>query len=61
MPEMDGMELIRNLGEIGYCGAIVIISEMDPKIISLAADLAKQPNFLLHHTNGNLHHSLQLL
>jgi len=57
MPEMDGMELIRNLGEIGYCGAIVIISEMDPKIISLAADLAKQHNV---HLIGNLTKPVQL-
>ena len=57
MPEMDGMELIRNLGEIGYCGAIVIISEMDPKIISLAADLAKQHNV---HLVGNLTKPVQL-
>ena len=57
MPEMDGMELIRNLGEIGYCGAIVIISEMDPKIISLASDLAKQHNV---HLIGNLAKPVQL-
>ena len=57
MPEMDGMELIRNLGEMGYCGAIVIISEMDPKIISLAADLAKQHNV---HLVGNLTKPVQL-
>lgn len=57
MPEMDGMELIRNLGEIGYCGAIVIISEMGPKIISLAADLAKQHNV---HLIGNLSKPVQL-
>lgn len=41
MPELDGMALIRKLGEINYKGAIVIVSEMEPRVISLAADLAK--------------------
>ena len=41
MPDMDGMELIRHLGAMKYQGAIAIISEMDPKVIDLAADLAR--------------------
>lgn len=41
MPEMDGMAFIRKLGEINYKGAIVIVSEMEPRVIALAADLAK--------------------
>ncbi|WP_372762464.1 EAL domain-containing protein [Pseudoalteromonas sp.] len=57
MPEMDGMELIRHLGELHYQGAIIIISEMDPKVISLAASIAKQHNV---HLIGNLSKPVQL-
>lgn len=45
MPNMDGMELIRRLNDVKFDGRIVIISEMHPRIIELAADLA---NF--HHS-----------
>ena len=34
MPEMDGMELIRHLGELHYQGGIIIVSEMDHKVVS---------------------------
>ncbi len=57
MPEMDGMELIRHLGDINYTGAIVIISEMDLKVIDLAADLAKKSNA---HLIGNIAKPVQL-
>lgn len=57
MPDMDGMELIRHLGEIQYPGAIVIISEMAPKIIDLAADLARKNNA---HLIGNIAKPVQL-
>lgn len=57
MPEMDGMELMRHLGVIGYSGAVIIISEMDRKIISLATNLAKQNNV---HLIGNLTKPVQL-
>jgi EAL domain-containing protein (putative c-di-GMP-specific phosphodiesterase class I) len=57
MPKMDGMELIRHLGELNYQGAIVIISEMDHKVINLAANLAKQHNA---HLIGNLAKPVQL-
>ncbi|OUS71792.1 diguanylate cyclase [Pseudoalteromonas sp. A601] len=57
MPEMDGMELIRLLGDIKYTGAIVIISEMDLKVIDLAADLAKKSNT---HLIGNISKPVQL-
>lgn len=51
MPDMDGMALIRQLGENRYSGGVVIISEMEERVMSLAADLAKQ-----HHTHlmGNV-------
>ncbi len=57
MPDMDGMELIRRLGEIKYLGAIAIISEMDPKVIDLAADLARKHNA---HLIGNITKPVQL-
>ncbi|MBV7315884.1 EAL domain-containing protein [Shewanella sp. NIFS-20-20] len=41
MPEMDGMAVLRGLGELGYQGAVGIISEMESRIVSLAADIAK--------------------
>lgn len=57
MPDMDGMELIRHLGDIQYPGAIVIISEMNSKIIDLAADLARKNNV---HLIGNIAKPVQL-
>ena len=57
MPDMDGMELIRHLGDMNYSGAIVIISEMDHKVIDLAADLAKRSNA---HLIGNIVKPVQL-
>ncbi|WP_404341499.1 EAL domain-containing protein [Pseudoalteromonas mariniglutinosa] len=57
MPEMDGMELIRHLGAIKYNGAIAIISEMDAKVIDLAADLARKNNA---HLIGNIAKPVQL-
>lgn len=45
MPNMDGMELIRRLNDVRFDGRLVIVSEMHPRIIELAADLA---NF--HHS-----------
>ncbi|KPH60013.1 diguanylate cyclase [Pseudoalteromonas porphyrae] len=57
MPNMDGMELIRHLGDIHYPGAIVIISEMAPKVIDLAADLARKSNA---HLIGNIAKPVQL-
>ena len=57
MPDMDGMELIRHLGALHYQGAIVIISEMEHKVINLAANLAKQHNA---HLIGNITKPIQL-
>jgi len=39
MPGMDGMELIRLLSKEGFLGGVVILSELDDKIIQLAADV----------------------
>ncbi|MCL1036000.1 EAL domain-containing response regulator [Shewanella submarina] len=41
MPDMDGMQLLRKLGEIEFKGAVGIISEMEPRIITLAAEIAQ--------------------
>jgi EAL domain-containing protein (putative c-di-GMP-specific phosphodiesterase class I) len=57
MPEVDGMEFIRQLGEIKYPGGVVIISDMDPKIIDLASNLARQSNA---HLIGNITKPIQL-
>ncbi|CAM4111001.1 EAL domain-containing response regulator [Pseudoalteromonas byunsanensis] len=57
MPEMDGMEFIRQLGEIKYPGGVVIISDMDPKIIDLASNLARQSSA---HLIGNIAKPVQL-
>ena len=39
MPGMDGMELVRLLSKEGFLGGIVILSELDDKIVQLAADV----------------------
>lgn len=41
MPDVDGMGVLRRLGEMNYPGTVAIISEMDKRIISLAADIAR--------------------
>ncbi|WP_440054862.1 EAL domain-containing response regulator [Pseudoalteromonas sp. T1lg65] len=58
MPEMDGMEFIRQLGLLKYSGGIVIISEMDEKVIDLASNLAKQSSA---HLIGNISKPVQLI
>ncbi|MBE0366768.1 EAL domain-containing response regulator [Pseudoalteromonas sp. MMG013] len=57
MPDMDGMELIRQLGELKFSGGVAIISEMDNKVIDLAANLARQCNA---HLIGNITKPVQL-
>jgi len=50
MPVMDGMELMRQLGAIGYIGGIVIVSGMEARIVELASEIAKQNRvFLVGH------------
>ncbi|MGI2258710.1 EAL domain-containing response regulator [Shewanella sp. GXUN23E] len=41
MPDMDGIQVLRRLGEIAFKGAVGIISEMEPRIITLAAEIAQ--------------------
>lgn len=41
MPDLDGMQVLRSLGEMGYKGAVCIISDMEDRVIELAADIAK--------------------
>jgi len=57
MPDIDGMELIRELGRLHYQGGIIIVSDMEPKVIDLASDLARQ-----HHTHliGNISKPISL-
>jgi PAS domain S-box-containing protein len=40
MPEMDGVELIRGFGKIGFKGGLILISGADEKIISTVNKLA---------------------
>lgn len=58
MPEMDGMEFIHKLGELKFSGGIIIISEMNEKIIDLATNLARQSNA---HLIGNITKPIQLI
>lgn len=41
MPSMDGIELLRHLGQLHYQGDIVILSGMDSTVLSAAEHLAK--------------------
>lgn len=41
MPDIDGIQVLHKLGEMQYKGAVGIISEMEPRVISLAAELAQ--------------------
>ncbi|MFL5285275.1 MAG: EAL domain-containing protein [Rhodopila sp.] len=40
MPEMDGIELIRQLGRVGYTGSLVLVSGEDMRILQTAERLA---------------------
>jgi EAL domain-containing protein (putative c-di-GMP-specific phosphodiesterase class I)/FixJ family two-component response regulator len=52
MPNMDGMELIRLLGDYNYKGGIIIASGMDKRVINLASDIARQNQV---HLIGSIH------
>lgn len=41
MPEMDGVELVRHLGQVGYSGELILISGEDVRILQTAEILAK--------------------
>ncbi|WP_394246748.1 EAL domain-containing protein [Vibrio profundi] len=51
MPDIDGMEVIKQLGEIDYQGGVCIVSEMDARVINLAANIARQHRI---HLIGNI-------
>jgi EAL domain-containing protein (putative c-di-GMP-specific phosphodiesterase class I) len=51
MPEMDGMTLIRHLGEAKFSGGVVIVSEMESRVVNLASEIAKNNHI---HLIGNL-------
>ncbi|WP_171036756.1 EAL domain-containing response regulator [Pseudoalteromonas ruthenica] len=57
MPGMDGMAFMRKLGELKYGGAVVIVSEMHPEIIALAARVARQHQV---HLLGNIEKPVHL-
>lgn len=41
MPDMDGVEVVRHLGEMGYAGDLVLISGEEPRILQTARSLAQ--------------------
>jgi EAL domain-containing protein (putative c-di-GMP-specific phosphodiesterase class I) len=51
MPEMDGMTLIRLIGDTQFKGGVVIASEMESRVINLASEIAKNNHI---HLIGNL-------
>ena len=57
MPNMDGMEFIRKMGKQAYQGGVVIVSEMDQRVIYLASELAKRAKT---HLIGNLNKPILL-
>ncbi|WP_407332966.1 EAL domain-containing protein [Enterovibrio sp. 27052020O] len=42
MPDIDGMGVIRELGNMSFKGGVCIISDLDVRIIELAAEVARQ-------------------
>ncbi len=40
MPEMDGVEFLRHIGENKYCGAIALVSGVDERVLNTAMKLA---------------------
>ncbi|MDC5853547.1 EAL domain-containing response regulator [Vibrio europaeus] len=42
MPDIDGMTLIKELGEMNYRGGVCIISDMENRVIELAAHIARK-------------------
>ncbi len=57
MPEMDGMTLVRHLGDIQFKGGVVIASGMESRVINLASEIAKK-NCI--HLIGNLQKPIEL-
>lgn len=41
MPEMDGVEFVRRLVDLGYAGALAFVSGEDPKVLQAAGQLAE--------------------
>ena len=50
MPEMDGIEFLRRLAEIGYRYGLIIYSGVEEKLQQIAADLAKAKGLRLRGT-----------
>ncbi|TKB50895.1 EAL domain-containing response regulator [Ferrimonas aestuarii] len=42
MPDFDGMDVIRELGQMGYRGGVCLVSEMEQRVLELAAELARK-------------------
>ncbi len=47
MPSMDGVELLRHLGQRGYRGGVILMSGVDPRILATAEDVARSYRLLL--------------
>jgi EAL domain-containing protein (putative c-di-GMP-specific phosphodiesterase class I) len=51
MPHLDGMEVIKQLGNISFKGGVCIVSQMETRVIRLASEIAKQHQV---HLIGNI-------
>jgi len=41
MPEMDGVEVIRYLGQQGFCGGVIVLSGEDSRLLHTVADMGR--------------------
>ncbi|MGF1707037.1 EAL domain-containing response regulator [Enterovibrio baiacu] len=47
MPEIDGMGVIRELGDLGFRGGVCIVSDLETRVVELAANIAQQQEVYL--------------
>ncbi|MEZ8082711.1 EAL domain-containing response regulator [Enterovibrio norvegicus] len=47
MPVIDGMEVIRELGNLGFRGGVCIVSDLETRVVELAANIAQQQEVYL--------------
>ncbi len=47
MPEIDGMGVIRELGDLGFRGGVCIVSDLETRVVELAANIAQQQEIYL--------------
>lgn len=47
MPDIDGMDVIRELGDLGFRGGVCIVSDLETRVVELAANIAQQQEIYL--------------